>query len=92
MNLRSNVRFRLSVKQLATLLGTVSRGSKRGDGASRRDGARSRPIFGDGCDLGEIVRAKLDFDVVGHYARPDVFKLSVDERPSRSVTRESDST
>ena len=43
-------------------------------------------------DLGEIARAKLDFDVVGHYARPDVFKLSVDERPSRSVTRESDST
>ena len=43
-------------------------------------------------ELGEIVRAKLDFDVVGHYARPDVFKLSVDERPSRSVTRESDST
>ena len=33
----------------------------------------------------------LDFDVVGHYARPDVFKLSVDERPSRSITRESDS-
>lgn len=43
-------------------------------------------------DLSEIARAKLDFDVVGHYARPDVFKLSVDERPSRSVTRESDST
>lgn len=43
-------------------------------------------------DLGEIVRAQLDLDVVGHYARPDVFKLSVDERPSRSVTRESDST
>ena len=54
---------------------------------------RAKPAyFGDGCDLGEIVRAKLDFDVVGHYARPDVFKLSVDERASRSVTRESDST
>ena len=43
-------------------------------------------------DLTEIARAKLDFDVVGHYARPDVFKLSVDERPSRSVTRKSDSS
>ena len=41
-------------------------------------------------DLSEIARAKLDFDVVGHYARPDVFKLTVDDRPSRSVTRESD--
>jgi nitrilase len=32
-----------------------------------------------GLDLGEIVRAKLDFDVVGHYARPDVFQLIVNE-------------
>lgn len=28
-------------------------------------------------DLGEIVRARFDFDVVGHYARPDVFELIV---------------
>jgi nitrilase len=32
-----------------------------------------------GLVLGEIVRAKLDFDVVGHYARPDVFQLIVNE-------------
>lgn len=30
-------------------------------------------------DLTEIVRGKVDFDVVGHYARPDVFQLIVNE-------------
>ncbi len=32
-------------------------------------------------DLAEVARAKFDFDVVGHYARSDVFQLSVNERP-----------
>ena len=32
-------------------------------------------------DRREIVRAKVDFDVVGHYARPDVFQLVVNEQP-----------
>jgi nitrilase len=36
-------------------------------------------------DLDEIVRAKFDFDVVGHYARPDVFRLEVNERPTSPV-------
>jgi nitrilase len=36
-------------------------------------------------DLSEIVRARFDFDVVGHYARPDVFQLFVNEQPARSV-------
>ncbi len=36
-------------------------------------------------DLGEVAKAKLDFDVVGHYARPDVFQLTVDERPKAPV-------
>jgi len=31
-------------------------------------------------DLGEIVRAKVDFDVVGHYARSDIFQLLVNEQ------------
>lgn len=30
-------------------------------------------------DLNDIVRSKLDFDVTGHYARPDVFKLLVNK-------------
>ena len=30
-------------------------------------------------DLTEVARGKLDFDVTGHYARPDVFKFEVDE-------------
>jgi nitrilase len=32
-------------------------------------------------DLGEVVRAKYDFDAAGHYARPDVFQLTVNEQP-----------
>lgn len=37
-------------------------------------------------DLGAVARSKFDFDVVGHYARPDVFQLRVNEKPNRSVT------
>jgi predicted amidohydrolase len=36
-------------------------------------------------DLGRIAEGKYDFDVAGHYARPDVFSLSVDERPKPPV-------
>ena len=31
-------------------------------------------------DLGDTVRGKFDLDVVGHYARPDVFQLLVNEK------------
>ena len=36
-------------------------------------------------DKAELVRAKFDFDVVGHYSRPDVFQLEVNEQPMKSV-------
>jgi nitrilase len=54
------------------------------------------PLYGEegilyaDLDLADVARSKLDFDVVGHYARPDVFRLIVDERPRQSVTECSD--
>jgi nitrilase len=49
------------------------------------------PRYGEECivtadlDRADLARAKFDFDAVGHYARPDVFRLEVDERPKKSV-------
>ena len=37
-------------------------------------------------DTGELIRARYDFDVVGHYSRGDVFSLSVDERVRSGVS------
>ena len=37
-------------------------------------------------DPAQITRGKYDLDVVGHYARPDIFQLHVDERQKRPVT------
>ena len=36
-------------------------------------------------DPNEILRGKFDFDVSGHYARPDVFQLHVDTRAKQAV-------
>jgi nitrilase len=36
-------------------------------------------------DLADIGRGKFDFDVAGHYSRPDVFQLVVNEAPMPAV-------
>lgn len=49
------------------------------------------PLFDDEgilaaeLDMSELARSKFDFDVTGHYARPDVFRLEVNESEQRPV-------
>ncbi len=49
----------------------------------------SETILTAELDLDEIGRGKFDFDVAGHYSRPDVFQLTVNESPMRAVTAHS---
>lgn len=52
----------------------------------------SGPLYGEegilfaDLDTGAIARARYDFDAVGHYARPDVFRLLVNESPAAATT------
>lgn len=46
---------------------------------------REEMIIAD-LDMNLIAESRLDFDVVGHYARPDVFQLIVNEEKKTSVT------
>ncbi len=39
---------------------------------------REEIVYAD-LDLDQVVQSRLDFDPMGHYARPDVFKLTVTE-------------
>lgn len=49
------------------------------------------PLYGEegilyaDLDLSEITKAKVDFDVVGHYARPDIFELYVNSEQQPPV-------
>jgi nitrilase len=50
------------------------------------------PVFNEDAlltaelDLSVIPMAQMDFDAVGHYARPDVFALRVNTSAQQSVT------
>ena len=37
-------------------------------------------------DPAEIIKGKVDFDVMGHYARPDIFQLKINDKPQTSVS------
>jgi nitrilase len=37
-------------------------------------------------DLEMVSKAKVDFDVTGHYARPDIFQLKINSAPQSSVS------
>lgn len=49
------------------------------------------PVYGEETilyaelDLDQIAESQFDFDVTGHYARPDVFQLSVNEKAQKNV-------
>ena len=45
----------------------------------------SETILSATLDLHDIGRGKFDFDVAGHYSRPDVFQLTVNEAPMQAV-------
>jgi nitrilase len=36
-------------------------------------------------DMADVARGKFDFDVTGHYARPDVFHFRVNQEPQVPV-------
>jgi nitrilase len=46
----------------------------------------SEQIITAEINLGEIAKGKFDLDVVGHYARADVFQLRVNESPQQVVS------
>ena len=48
-------------------------------------GNKKRAIIYSEINLDEIIQGKYDFDVVGHYSRPDIFKLKVNKKSKKPV-------
>ena len=48
-------------------------------------GNKKRDIIYSDINLDEIIKGKYDFDVVGHYSRPDIFKLKVNKKFKKPV-------
>lgn len=73
------------VEELATLPEIMSRGgsailSPLGDVLAGPLWDQEGMLLAD-LDPSEVTRARFDFDVTGHYARPDVFQLRVTKGP-----------
>ena len=51
------------------------------------------PLYGEEgiltaeIDLDELVRSHMDFDVIGHYSRDDIFELSIKDQPTTTRVR-----
>ncbi len=49
------------------------------------------PVYGEETilhavlDQAAIIRGKMDFDVAGHYARPDIFRLEINRSPQKAT-------
>ena len=48
-------------------------------------GNNKKTIIYSDINLDEIIEGKYDFDVVGHYSRPDIFKLKVNKKSKKPV-------
>ena len=48
-------------------------------------GNKKRSIIYAEINLDEIIKGKYDFDVVGHYSRPDIFELKVNKKSKKPV-------
>ena len=46
---------------------------------------KTKTIIYSDINLEEIIKGKYDFDVVGHYSRPDIFKLNVNKNKKKPV-------
>ncbi len=82
------LQYQLEVRAEHILGEQNSHGRVENEGRATEDfkSQDERPTGGTSeLDLDQIPRAQLDFDVAGHYARPDVFRLVVDRRPTAPV-------
>lgn len=61
-----------------------------GDVLLEPDYSREKLVVVD-CNLDDVRRSKFDMDCVGHYSRPDIFTVLVNEKPQKVVASMEDS-